>query len=103
MDEAPDGGIEGIGSLRLLKGLVITLLVVMIVGFIVLIVALVTRLPSAPGLVLPDSLILPEGARAVAVTQAEDWIAVVTQAQELLFYDARSGVLFQKVQVARPD
>ena len=50
-------------SLRLLRRLVTALTVVMIAGFLVLIAALVMRL-NAGGPSLPDSVALPEGARA---------------------------------------
>lgn len=83
----------------------ITLLVVMILGFIVLIAALVTRMPSGSGLQVPEALELPGGVTAVAVTRGQGWVAVVTApeagaqagGQEVLFFDARSGALLQTV------
>lgn len=84
-------------ELRLLKALVTGLALVMGLGMIALVVLLWLRLgqPALPA--LPDNIVLPDGARAEAVTFARDWIVVVTDAGEVLLYD-RSGGLRDQVQ-----
>ena len=49
----------------------------MIAGVLMIIVLLVMRFYDVEP-VLPDSLILPDGAKAVSFTQGPDWYAVVT-------------------------
>lgn len=85
-------------DLRLLKALVTTLLVVMILGLLAIVWLLVTRLGTpAPLPDLPASVILPDGARAQAVTFAADWLVVVTDAGEVLVYPRRGGALVSRV------
>ncbi|WP_172293795.1 DUF6476 family protein [Pseudoruegeria sp. HB172150] len=101
MEEAPEQAGD-LRSLKLLKGLVTVLMVVMIVGFIVLIAVLVTNFPgtrSGGGPALPDSIALPEGAVAEAFTQGDGWYAVVTEDQRILIFDAASGDLRQDVEI----
>ena len=96
MDNSPAP--EGLPpSLRLLKGLVIVLMITMIVGVITVVGLLVTRMPkvSAP-IVVPDGLALPAGTKAMAVTMAESWIAVVTDDNRILIF-GRDGTLRQEV------
>ncbi len=71
----------------------------MIAGFIVLIVFLVTRFPGVPELALPDTVNLPGNVRAVAFTQADDWYAVVTDADQILIFDRADGSLRQTVDI----
>ncbi|MCP3972082.1 MAG: hypothetical protein GY717_17515 [Rhodobacteraceae bacterium] len=99
MDEASETEVR---SLKFLRVLVTVLTAVMIVGFIVLIVFLVTRLPGAVSLDLPDQITLPGGASAVAFTRAEDWFAVVTDADQILIYDLESGSLRQTIDIVAP-
>ncbi len=100
MDEAPDN--SEFRSLRLLRVLVTVLTAVMIVGFIILIGFLVTRFPGAKqGVALPEAISLPEGVRAQAFTQGNDWYAVVTEADEILIFDRDSGALRQRVRIER--
>ncbi len=81
-------------DLRWLKRLVIVLTLVMIIGLILILGLLVTRLGLAPAPVaLPESVTLPEGARAEAVTLARDWVLVVTDGDEVLLYDRGTGAL----------
>lgn len=87
-------------SLKWLKWLVTTLMVVMIAGFIVLIALLVTRFPGARGVSLPDAITLPGGTVPVAFTQTADWWAVVTEDDRILIF-ARDGALIQTVNIAR--
>jgi hypothetical protein len=84
--------------LRTLKRLVTTLTLVMILGFVVLIGALVIRLNETP-LPLPDRITLPEGVEARAFTQGEDWFAVVTSDDRILIYDRATGLLRQTVTI----
>lgn len=68
----------------------------MIVGVVIVIGLLVTRLTrNTP--VLPDQIVLPDGAKATAFTQSTDWYAVVTDRNEILIFDRMSGALKQTV------
>jgi hypothetical protein len=85
-------------DLRLLKALVTTLLVVMILGLLAIVWLLVTRLGTpAPLPDLPATVILPEGARATAVTFATDWLVVVTDGGEVLVYPRAGGAPVSRV------
>ena len=95
MDEAPE---EEVRSLRFLRLLVTVLTTVMIVGFVILIGYLVTQFPGTGGVAVPEELTLPEGASAVAYTQGSDWVAVVTDQDEILIFNM-DGSLRQRVQV----
>ena len=79
------------------------LTVVMILGFLVLIGALVMRL-NADGPSLPGSLALPAGAEPVAFTQGTDWLAVVARDEDggerILIYDRLTSRLRQTVEIA---
>lgn len=104
MDTAPEGPPAPLPpGVRALQRLVTLLTVVMILGFLVLIGALVMRL-NAEGPPLPDSLALPEGARPTAFTQGGDWFAVVVRdaegAERILVYDRLTAGLRQSVQIA---
>jgi Family of unknown function (DUF6476) len=95
---APDGLPP---SLRFLKFLVIVLTLTMIVGVISIVAVIVTRMPSVvQGLPrMPDSVVLPDGARATAFTQGPDWYAVVVDGAEILIFDRATGALSQRVKV----
>ena len=84
-------------DLRWLKALVIGLAAVMAFGMIAIATILWMRLsqPMLPD--LPATVVLPDGARAEAVTFARNHIVVVTDAGEVLLYD-RSGRLKDRVQ-----
>lgn len=84
-------------ELRFLKALVTGLALVMGLGMIAIVALLWLRLgqPALPD--LPAGIVLPEGARAQAVTFARDWIVVVTGEGEILLYD-RTGSLRDRVQ-----
>lgn len=88
---------ETVPELRWLKLLVTGLAVTMGLGIIAIVVLLWVRLsqPMLPD--LPETITLPEGARAEAVTFARDFIVVVTDAGEVLLYD-RSGALKDRLQ-----
>ncbi len=79
--------------------LVTVLTSVMIAGFIILIVFLVTRFPDDPGLVPPDQINLPTGVRAVAFTQAEKWFAIVTDRDQVLIFDRADNRLIQTIEI----
>ncbi len=96
-------------TLRFLRILVLVLTATMIVGMVVLVVLFLTRFPGAKnaptesrsgGFVLPETIAVPDGAHVQAVTQGEDWWAVVTDT-EILIFDGASGVLRQKVEIER--
>ena len=76
----------------------LTLTGVMIAGFIVLVVLFVTRFGTTPP-PLPDSVALPDGEVARAVTLGTDWIAVVTESDVILIFDRASGALRQRVEI----
>lgn len=91
-------------ELRYLKTLVTTLTVVMIAGLLTMIALFVTRLPGpgAPTAALPplpETITLPEGARALSFTLGRGWIGVATDDDRLLIYDAETGALRQSVQI----
>ena len=85
-------------SLRFLRRLVTTLTAVMIVGVLIVITLLVTRLNQTPP-PLPDQITLPAGVTAQAFTQGPDWYAVVTSANQILIYDRLTGKLRQTVEI----
>jgi ABC-type polysaccharide transport system permease subunit len=93
MDDLPEPS-----NLRFLRRMVTVLTTVMIVGVVVVIGLLVTRL-TRDAQVLPEAIVLPQGATAVAFTQAADWYAVVTDGGEILIFDRMSGALRQTVVV----
>ena len=95
-DHLPQGLPPG---LRFLKGLVIVLAISMIVGVITIVALLVTRLQGGGALPLPETITLPDGARAQAVTAGADWYAVVTTDNRILIYDRLTGALRQAVAI----
>jgi hypothetical protein len=91
-------------AIRLLQWLVIGLTTSLIVGVIAIVAVVVTRFPDpGAGVVttpdLPASLALPEGAKALAVTLGTDWVAVVTDADEILIFSRATGELRQRVRI----
>jgi hypothetical protein len=65
--------------LRLLRRLVTALTLTLILGVITIVGLLVIRLgPAATAIPVPESVRLPPGERAGAVTLGRDWVAVVT-------------------------
>lgn len=98
MDDAPEGEALPPG-LRFLKWLVIVLTLTMIGGVITVVAVIVTRMPQATrGPVLPDALLMPDGATAAAVTAGQGWFAVVTTDDRILIFGA-NGQLRQEVAV----
>ena len=86
------------GTLRLLKWLVIALTATMLVGMVALVALFFTRLREPP-LPLADEIVLPEGVQATAVTRGRDFVAIVTEAGEILIYDASGAHLRQRVTI----
>lgn len=70
----------------------------MIVGVVLVVGLLVTRLSQDPP-ALPEIIVLPDGTRAQAFTQGPDWYAVVTADNHILIYDRLTGALAQKVKI----
>ena len=73
----------------------------MIVGVITVVGLLVTRMPGAiqPGLPLPEEIILPDGTKAQAFTQAAKWYAVVTTNDHILVFSRKNGALLQDIAI----
>ncbi|MEX0283068.1 MAG: DUF6476 family protein [Paracoccaceae bacterium] len=88
-------------NLRFLRILVTTLTAVMICGLLVIVTLLVMRFSSDPVPQLPERVELPEGTRALAITAARDWYAIVTDDDRILIYDQASGALRQTLIVER--
>lgn len=82
----------------------IVLTLTMIIGVIMIVWVIVTRMPQAmrgpPA--LPPEVALPEGSKAIAFTQGPDWYAVVTDTDQILIFDRTSGALRQTVTIAPP-
>ena len=85
--------------MRFLRRLVTTLAAVMIVGLVVIVALLVIRLGPQPRPILPESIALPDGAGASAFTQGRDWIAVVTESDEILIYSRDGTTLRQRIRI----
>jgi hypothetical protein len=109
MSEAPrdaERAPELPGAVRLLQWLVIGLTASLIVGVIAIVAVVVTRFPEpgSPAASTPDlpaALALPAGVRALAVTQGTDWVAVVTDADEILIFSRATGALRQRMRIER--
>ena len=88
-------------TLKFLARLVTVLTATMIVGVLVIVGLLVTRLQQdgTPYPALPDRITLPEGATARAVTLGADWYAVVTADDRILIFDRASGEIRQTVRI----
>ena len=71
-------------------------MITMIVGVITIVGMLVTRMPSGAAPVLPESLTLPEGAKAEAVTVGADFVLVVTTDGRVLVY-GRNGAFRREI------
>lgn len=117
-EEDAAGTLQGpdAAALRFLRALVTALTAVMILGILAIVALLVIRLPDAgalsraaalsvappetllPETPLPETLHLPDGARALALTQGPGWFAVVTDDDRILIYGT-DGALRQAVRV----
>ncbi len=87
-------------SLRFLKTLVTVLTATMILGLLTMIVLFVIRLGpgSATVVPLPDTIVLPEGAKALSVAWGSDHYVVVTADKRVLIFDA-DGQLTKTVEI----
>lgn len=92
-----DDGAKAPPEVVFLKRLVTALAFVMGFGMIAIVALLWIRLGSGAVLPdLPDTITLPDGATAQAVTFARDFVVVVTDAGEVLLFD-RQGALRDRV------
>lgn len=85
-------------NIRFLRRLVTVLTATMIAGVLTIIALIAMRFYDVPP-VLPETLALPDGARAVSFTQGPDWYAVVTDADDILIYDRVTGRLKQTIEI----
>ncbi|MDK3019741.1 DUF6476 family protein [Pseudodonghicola sp. IC7] len=99
MTPSPEPAAPEPRQLKVLRLLVTTLMVVMILGVVVIVGLLVTRLTADRTPPLPETVSLPDGARAQAVTMGPGWYAVVTEDQRILIFDADTGALRQSIQI----
>jgi len=97
MDDAPQP-VQEPANLKFLRRLVTVLTAVMIAGVLVIIALLVIRLSDRPA-PWPEEIALPAGTRAQAVTRGEGWLAVVTEDQRLLIFNAGTGALEQEIAI----
>ena len=96
----PETEVAEPANLKFLRRLVTTLTAVMIVGVVVMIALVVIRLQQPPApIALPAEITLPDGTTAQAFTQARDWYAVVTDRNQILIYERRTGTLTQTIDV----
>ncbi|MBK0326895.1 hypothetical protein I5535_06250 [Rhodobacteraceae bacterium F11138] len=89
-------------NLRFLRRLVTTLTAVMIFGLLVIVGLLVMRFSQDHAPVpapLPDSIVLPQGTVARAVTFGGNWYAVVTTDDRILIFDSASAELQQSIRI----
>ena len=95
----PENGLPP--DLGFLKLLVTVLTATMICGLVVVIFLLVTRLPGGTGAILdlPDRITLPSGVTPLAFTVGPGWVAVVTEAGDILIFDAATGAQRQVLHV----
>jgi hypothetical protein len=85
-------------ELRFIKRLVVVLTSVMIVGLILILGLLVTRLARAPmPFALPDGVRLPDGARAQAVTLSHRYVLVLTDDASVLLFDREDGAFLGRM------
>ncbi|MBV7410200.1 DUF6476 family protein [Maritimibacter sp. DP1N21-5] len=103
MNEAPLTGPDA-ALVRYLKWLVTTLTVVMIVGLVVLIALVAMRFnQSSTGPAFPESIALPEGVTASAVTRGPDFLAVVSTDGRIFIFDPHGQMLRQEIVATQTD
>lgn len=71
----------------------------MILGFLTIVALFVMRFSAMNTAKLPDELTLPDGAKASAFTQGDNWFAIVTEDDEILIYGKTTGNLRQRIQI----
>ncbi|MCB1337661.1 MAG: hypothetical protein KDK10_09490 [Maritimibacter sp.] len=86
---------------RYLKWLVTTLTVTMIAGFIVLVAVVVMRVnaPAALAPAFPETIALPDGAVAEAVTRGPGYLLVVTTDGRALVFSPDGTTLRQELEI----
>ena len=84
-------------TVKYLRILVTVLTGTMIVGFLVIVTLFVIKFSGGTGPNLPETISLPDGAKATAFTQGDDWFAVVTDGRQILIFDRGNGRLRQTV------
>ena len=97
MDDETSLSDQDARTLRFLKLLVTVLAATMIAGVLTIVILLVIRLQAPDAPALPDTVTLPEGARALAFTQGPGWYAIVTEDNRILIYGAETGDLRQEI------
>ncbi|MEM9968061.1 MAG: DUF6476 family protein [Pseudomonadota bacterium] len=85
-----------LANLRFLRRLVTALTAVMLVGIVIVVGLLVTRLTQNQP-ILPDQISLPPGVEVLSFTQGDNWYAIVTSDQKILIFDRLSGALTQTI------
>ena len=85
--------------LKFLKWLVTILTVTMIGGVLTVVALLVMQFGAMNDVPLPDEIVLPDGAEAVAFTQGDTWFAVVTADDRILIFSRATGEIVQTVHV----
>ena len=88
--------------MRYLKWLVTALTVTMIAGFIVLVTVVVMRFNqgSTPA-AWPETLALPAGVTASAVTRGPDFLLVVSEDGRMLVFSPDGQTLRQEIEIAK--
>ncbi|MDE1130208.1 MAG: DUF6476 family protein [Ascidiaceihabitans sp.] len=85
-------------NLRFLRRLVTVLTATMLIGVVVVVGLLVTRL-SSKGPDLPQMITLPDGSTATAFTQGDTWYAIVTSENQILIYNRTDGEMRQTIEI----
>lgn len=86
---------KAVPELRFLKALVTGLSLVMGLGMVAVVAMLWLRLNQPPLPDLPETIALPQGAEARAVTFSADRIVVLTADDAVLVYDRAGGLVGQ--------
>ncbi len=100
-EEAPLSAPDAKG-LRFLRRLVTVLTATMILGVLAIVVLLVIRLQAPRPPLFPDTIALPEGTTATAITRGDGWIAVVTDGNRILIYPPDGGEPLQDIPIELP-
>lgn len=88
-------------NLRFLRILVTVLTATMILGLLTIVALFVIRFSAdSTAIPLPDEIALPDGVQATAFTRGTDWYGVVTDSDEILIYDIKSGELRQRITIS---
>ena len=90
-------------NLVFLRRLVTVLTGTMIVGVLTIVVLLVIRLQAPPAPRLPETIALPDGMTAEAVTFGQGWVGIVTTDGEFLILDQDTGAITDRVAITRPE